>query len=84
MRPYSGGPLDRYRIGIPLEVSEICTVYYVVSQPRTSDRLISQWRALCLLAYYNWRCHPLLLDGPLYISHHPPPPPVNREVSPNC
>ena len=25
-------------------------------QPRTNDRLISHWRALCLLAYDNWRC----------------------------
>ena len=31
-------------------------VYYVASQPRTSDRLISHWRALCLLAHDNWRC----------------------------
>ena len=31
-------------------------IYYVVSQPRTSDRLISHWRALCLLAHDNWRC----------------------------
>ena len=31
-------------------------IYYVASQPRTSDRLISHWRALCLLAYDNWRC----------------------------
>ena len=31
-------------------------VYYVASQPRTSDRLVCHWRALCLLAYDNWRC----------------------------
>ena len=31
-------------------------VYYVASQPRTIDRLICHWRALCLLAYDNWRC----------------------------
>ena len=31
-------------------------VCYVASQPRTSDHLISHWRALCLLAYDNWRC----------------------------
>ena len=31
-------------------------VYYVASQPRTSDRLISRWRVLCLLAHDNWRC----------------------------
>ena len=28
----------------------------VASQPRTSDRLACHWRALCLLAYDNWRC----------------------------
>ena len=26
------------------------------SQPQTSDRWISHWRALCLLAHDNWRC----------------------------
>ena len=31
-------------------------VYNVASQPRTSDRLPCHWRALCLLAYDNWRC----------------------------
>ena len=31
-------------------------VYYVASQLRTSDRLISHLRALCLLAHDNWRC----------------------------
>ena len=31
-------------------------VYYVASQPRTSDRLISHWNALCLLAHDNRRC----------------------------
>ena len=31
-------------------------VHYVASQPRTSDRLISHWRALCLLTHDNWRC----------------------------
>ena len=31
-------------------------VYNVASQPRTSDRLACHWRALCLLAYDNWRC----------------------------
>ena len=31
-------------------------IYYVASQPRTSDRLISHWRALCLLAHDNRRC----------------------------
>ena len=31
-------------------------VYYVASQPRTSDHLIYHRRALCLLAYDNWRC----------------------------
>ena len=30
-------------------------VYNVASQPRTSDRLACHWRALCLLAYDNWR-----------------------------
>ena len=35
---------------------ERITFYYVASQPRTSDRLISHWRALCLLAHDNWRC----------------------------
>ena len=34
---------------------ERITFYYVASQPRTSDRLISHWRALCLLAHDNWR-----------------------------
>ena len=108
MRPYPEGRLDRSRIGIPRELSEIRTqpwlgegsfnlrsmslkgtylliarrrnsitrvlvtislmtclsatceprtinlpihIYYVASQPRTSDRLISHWRALCLLAH---------------------------------
>ena len=118
MRPYTDDRLDRYRIGIPRELSGIRTqpwlsegsfdnsaihvttgdpsfncgptqlhqqcpcyhitndmfdcylwasnhqpfdywrahhVYYVASQPRTSDRLISHWRALCLLAHDNWR-----------------------------
>ena len=31
-------------------------VYNVASQPRTSDRLACHWRALCLIAYDNWRC----------------------------
>ena len=114
MRPYSEGRLNRYRIAIPRELSEIRTqpwlsegflpaihvttgnpsincaatqfhhqcpcfhimngmlecylgasnhqpfdywrahhVYYVASQPRTSDRLISHWIASCLLAYDN-------------------------------
>ena len=77
--------LDRYRIGIPRELSEIrtqpwlseesitCDPYHlepstfrllesasrlqcIASQPRTSDRLACHWRALCLLAYDNWRC----------------------------
>ena len=106
MRPYIEGRLNRYRIGILRELSEIPTqlwlcegsstcdpsfncaptqfyyqcpcyqirndmlecyhqpfnywrahhVYYVASQPGTSDRLISHWRALCLLAHDNWRC----------------------------
>ena len=119
MRPYTEGRLDRYRIGILRELSEIRTqplpsegsltcdpcqhrdpsfncaptqfyhqcscfhiikdmlecylwasnhqpfdywrahhVYYVASQPRTSDYLISHWRAhfLHVLAYDNWRC----------------------------
>ena len=30
--------------------------YNVDSQPGTSDRLACHWRALCLLAYDNWRC----------------------------
>ena len=64
MRPYTEGRLDRYRVAIPRELSEIRTqlgwrahhVYYVASHPRTSDCLISHWRALCLLAHDNWRC----------------------------
>ena len=118
MRLYTEGRLDRYRIDIPRELSEIrtqpwlsevsltcdpchhrgpillivrrrnsitsvlvsiswmtclsatfeprtinlsitgerITFYYVAIQPRISDRLISHWRALCLLAYDNWRC----------------------------
>ena len=32
-------------------------VYYVASQPRTSDHLISHWRALCLLAHGNPKCN---------------------------
>ena len=35
---------------------ERITFYNVASQPRTSDRLACHWRALCLLAYDNWRC----------------------------
>ena len=31
-------------------------IYCKASQPRTSDRLISHWRALCLLAHDIWRC----------------------------
>ena len=31
-------------------------IYCVASQPRTRDRLIIHWRALCLLAHDNWRC----------------------------
>ena len=31
-------------------------VYYVASKPQTSDRLVSHWRALYLLAHDNWRC----------------------------
>ena len=31
-------------------------LYFLLSKPRTSDRLISHWKALCLLAYDNWRC----------------------------
>ena len=31
-------------------------IYYVASQPRTSDCLISHWRELCLLAHDNRRC----------------------------
>ena len=34
---------------------ERITFYNVASQPQTSDRLISHWRALCLLAFDNWR-----------------------------
>ena len=62
MRPYTEGRLDRYRIGIPRELFEICTQPWLsegsltCSQPRTSDLFISHWRALCLLAFDNWRC----------------------------
>ena len=28
----------------------------VIGRPRTRDRSISHWRALCLLAVNNWRC----------------------------
>ena len=37
-------------INLSITVERI-TFYYVASQPRTSDRLISHWRALCLLAH---------------------------------
>ena len=39
-------------------VSEInyLSIYLSISQPRTSDRLTCHWRALCPLAYDNWRC----------------------------
>ena len=40
----------------PFDYWRTLHVCYVTSQPRTSDCLLSHWRALCLLAHDNWRC----------------------------
>ena len=51
-------------------------VYYVASQPRTSDRLACHWRALCLLAYDNWRCS---IQPEIFHSLHVKVPSLSRD-----
>ena len=48
---------DPRTINLSITVERITFTMYVASQPRTSDRLACHWRALCLLAYDNWRCN---------------------------